>query len=97
MNRYARAILTFIAFLLLCAAICLVTGCFGSRDEEVPTVHRFAWAKSADGDSPGYMHAYTITDAATGVQYLVVVGSECVDVTPLLDTNGKPVTSADGS
>jgi len=36
------------------------------------------------------LHAVTITDKATGVQYLCCTGEMGTSLTPLLDTNGKP-------
>ena len=42
-------------------------------------------------ESPtAYSATYVMTDNATGVQYVVTFGAKCVDVTPLLEVNGKP-------
>ncbi len=99
MKPYLKAIAACVALMLVLAAICAMCGCGRdceeSADTTMPTTHRFAWAQNADGDNPFNYSAYTITDNATGVQYLVVDRPYGTSITPLLDTDGKPYVSAD--
>ncbi len=72
MKPYLKAIAACVALMLAFAAACAMFGCAGRSDADMPTTHRFAWAKAADGDSPYGCTVYVVTDKETDVQYMVI-------------------------
>ncbi len=88
MKPYLKAIAACVALMLAFVAACAMCGCAGRSDTDMPTMHRFTWAKAADGDSPYGCTVYVVTDKETGTEYLVVETAHGVSVTPLTGARG---------
>ena len=75
--------------LVMPIALCALLACSAPVETSAKQAQaRFEYQKV---ESPVIVtNVYVMTDTVTGVQYLVTFGVECVDVTPLLEVNGRP-------
>lgn len=78
-----------ICVILVVALVAMLCGCGRKEGEGFTRSERFV---IVSGDNPNAPYYETvITDKKTGVIYLVIYAGNLCGITPLLDSNGKPL------
>lgn len=87
-----KIIATFVVLTLFCSTFFM--GCSTLKDKEPTNIsHRFTVVASETGGIfDEWLKAHTCADKETGVVYFVIVGDRTMAMTPLLNTDGTPMT-----